>query len=106
MDNAAAQAPPHTRAPSAAATCGSCQAPIFWAVTDNARRMPLDAPDRDGNVAVRADKGVLYCHVLQKGQEPASYETTYRPHWATCPNPPRRRGKGGRRYRRDMAART
>lgn len=75
------------------AACAGCGKPILWAVTDNAKRMPLDPePDPDGNVAVWQDTG-RRCRVLLKGEQPTAYERLYMPHWATCTNPPQKRRK-------------
>ena len=72
--------------------CKFCPAMIILARTENARPMPLDEPDPEGNCAVRDDgKGNVYVRVLRKGEEPLGYETRWRPHWATCASPPERR---------------
>lgn len=77
------------------AHCGGCGKPLLWAVTDNAKRMPLDPePGPEGNVAVWLDAmSNCRCRVLRKDEEPAAYETRYMPHWATCTRPPARRRK-------------
>lgn len=50
-------------------TCSaeSCQKPIYWILTANQKRMPIDANVPDGKQPTRSDPG--------QGL----------PHWATCP---------------------
>ena len=76
-------------------TCAGCGAPILWAVTLNAKRMPLNPdPDELGNVAAYLDdQRTLRCRVLGPTQQPAPHEKRYMPHWATCTSPPPKRRK-------------
>jgi hypothetical protein len=71
-----------------------CDAPIIFVVISNQvgrkpKLMPLDAsPDPGGNVAVYCDQaGTWRGRVLGKGQQAASYERVYCPHFATCKDP-------------------
>jgi hypothetical protein len=61
--------------------CRSCGAPITWAITDQGKRMPLDAePNPAGNVRLTLTNAV----VLRKDEV---YDgPRFMPHWATCPN--------------------
>lgn len=67
------------------AQCKSCGAPIIWAETPNGKKMPLDAkPEKRAVLTVSAsDKTV------------AQIQSTYMPHWSSCPNADaHRKGKG------------
>ncbi len=56
--------------------CRSCGALIVWVVTQNGKRMPVDAqPSEKGNL--RIDNGVAYV-------EPAYEGPKYLSHFATC----------------------
>lgn len=72
--------------------CGSCQAPILWAVVEaSGRRMPLDPhPVPGGNVEglERSDPatGAPLVHVLRKVDIGTPGATRYKSHFATCPN--------------------
>jgi hypothetical protein len=70
------------------ATCGSCDAPITWAMLPSGKLMPLDAtPVPDGNIAARRlDNGDLHARVLKNGDELADGERRGTSHFATCPN--------------------
>ena len=61
--------------------CRSCGAPITWAITDQGRRIPLDAkPNPAGNI--RLD--LTHAHILTKSD---NYNgPRYTSHFATCPN--------------------
>jgi hypothetical protein len=75
------------------ATCGSCGAPIRWAVTVNGKRMPVDdQPVPDGNLVLSDPTPGAYAptaaHYVQPdqltlfGDEPPRFTS----HFATCPN--------------------
>lgn len=66
--------------------CTSCERPIYWAITENAKRQPIDAePDPAGNLAVYRDAlGVLRSRVLGDGEQPEPWEKRAMPHHATC----------------------
>ena len=91
--------------------CESCHAPIIFAVVHNQAgrkpaRMPVDAePHPDGTVACYRDvTGTLHGRVLGKDQQPATHETRYMTHFATCTNPGahrHRQRKGEARATRD-----
>jgi hypothetical protein len=64
-------------------TCRACSAPIFFALTVNSRRIPIDVePCEDGNVVVVGDMAVI----LTKEMMAAGVQgKRYRAHWASCP---------------------
>jgi hypothetical protein len=69
-----------------AARCRYCDAPMRWVDTEAGRRMPLDVePRADGNVTIVSGLG----HVLTAGED-APAGQRWMPHFATCPNHPRR----------------
>lgn len=88
-----------------AVPCRSCGAPILWVVTENGKRMPLDAePTEAGKVIIRmggrglpADAELAHVETKEetearlKAREPAA-RTAFMPHHATCPQ--------GREWRR------
>lgn len=70
--------------------CRSCGAPVYWALTREGRRMPIDAePVATGNVllTLRRSTGALTCTVLGAGVlvEIESGRRRYTSHYATCP---------------------
>ncbi len=64
-------------------TCRSCSAPIFWALTENGKRMPLDLEPVAGGVfyVAMGRDGELRCHT---GEAPGFVR--YTSHFATCPS--------------------
>jgi hypothetical protein len=68
------------------AACRSCGAPIFWAQTEQGRRIPLDAkPVRNGNLELYVPQGkhpVVGELLTVSYREPG--QGTYRAHFATC----------------------
>lgn len=70
------------------ATCGSCDAPIVWAMLPSGKLMPLDAtPVPDGNIAARRfDNGDLHARALKTGDELVEGERRGTSHFATCVN--------------------
>lgn len=54
-------------------TCRSCKAPIFWTMTEDRKRMPMDAKPVPGMFAVNAHDLATKANVFQS-------------HFATCPN--------------------
>lgn len=63
-------------------TCASCGKPIFWIVTPNKAKMPVDAtPTLDGNVIVDTawSTGVVLPRDAPRGDSPR-----YTSHFATC----------------------
>jgi hypothetical protein len=89
--------------------CASCDAPIVWARTQRAERMPVDAePDAErGNVILTGQPPDVRAGVLSRGQAEgarASGQRLHTSHFATCPyagqhrtrdqrKPARRRGR-------------
>ncbi len=71
------------------AECRSCKKAVYWVVTENGKKMPIDCmPVADGNIVIR--KGIaVYLH---KGEE--TELSRYVSHFATCPHAPsHRKGK-------------
>ena len=80
------------------ATCRSCDAPIWWAITINGKTMPVDVdPTPDGNV-VRTGRtgtsrqGTELPEVEVRAAEPQLFdvpehtEPRFRSHFVTCPD--------------------
>lgn len=71
--------------------CRSCSAPIFFAITDKGRRMPLDSePNSAGNVSLGAydSSGLRIATVLSNldlEMARADGALLYMPHHAVCP---------------------
>ena len=69
------------------ARCRSCGAPVFWAVTENERRMPVDAlPTTDGTLAV-----VFGYPNRSRAAGPDYQGERFTSHFATCPDADRHR---------------
>lgn len=65
--------------------CRSCGAPVEWCVTENGKRMPVDAePVEDGNLVVEMQLGPS----LARAYDPArdAGKARFRSHFSTCPN--------------------
>lgn len=69
------------------ARCRSCGAPIIWVVTENGRRIPLDA-DSERRFVIRDS-------IQAKGPRLALVRPTYQTHFATCPQADQWRKDGG-----------
>lgn len=78
--------------------CRGCDAPIIWTITENGKRMPLDAdPTEDGKFVI-ADPpegesnplGVWFTKAQQYGVGGAE---RHKAHWATCPKSVNFKGK-------------
>ena len=82
--------------------CGSCRAPIYWALTDKGKTMPVDAfPDPDrGNVALHEDRGKLRAVVVPRAKAEAmraAGHNLHTSHFASCPKADaHRKNKPGR----------
>lgn len=73
-------------------TCKTCPAEILWVHTANGSMMPVDAaPNPGGNVLVMRTATGLHGYVLGKDRQPDPRGTLHTTHWATCPNPPKRK---------------
>jgi hypothetical protein len=86
----------------------ACAEPIFFAATGPGRSIPLDAePDPAGNTAAYCNaSGTWVARVLHRGEQAASHEKTYMPHWKTCKDPDAfRRRRELAAARRQLAAR-
>jgi hypothetical protein len=77
------------------AACRSCKAPIFWALTPNGRRIPLDAEPVDGgnivldDPAAEAPTDPRTARVVGKEAQPNLFGDDgprYTSHFATCPD--------------------
>lgn len=67
-----------------AATCSSCAAPLLWVVTQEGKRMPLDAkPERRWLVEPGPGSGAPTGRMVEVHQT----------HWATCKSPEQHRRK-------------
>jgi hypothetical protein len=80
--------------------CDSCEADIFFALTDRGKRMPLDPdPHPAGNVLVWeasvGPHGSLRCRTLGRAEVDAQSDDVelYRTHFATCPDAARFRSR-------------
>lgn len=83
-----------------------CGAQMRRMLTEGGRRMPVDAePVEDATIVVRrAPDGRVRAHVLGGGDLRDADETTWRTHWATCPDAPSfHRPKGRKRTARCAA---
>lgn len=73
--------------------CGSCRAPIIWAMTRNARSMPVNAEPvaKGGNIALAAGpNGTPIATVLSVAQQ-FGRKALYTSHFTDCPNADRHR---------------
>lgn len=83
--------------------CGSCSAPIIWAVTKNAERMPVDAEPvnpttGNGNVLLTARGGAdPFATVVSNPAQLFGKRWVWRPHMATCPYAGHYRNKARKR---------
>lgn len=79
-------------------TCQSCGAAIFWAVSVNGSRMPINAePVVDGNVLVsvsRSNPENKKCIVLAHAAVKPKDRRLFTSHFSTCPNARKHRRKG------------
>lgn len=78
----------------------NCGALMRRMLTEGGRRMPVDAePVEDATIVVRRDlEGRVRAHVIGGGDLRDAEETTWRAHWASCPDAPSfRRPKGKRK---------
>lgn len=77
----------------------NCGAPMRRMLTEGGRRMPVDPePVDDATVVVRRDpEDRVRAHVIGGGDLRDADETTWRAHWATCPDAPSFRKSKGRR---------
>lgn len=77
--------------------CRSCNAVIVWCVTEQGKRMPIDAmPTKDGNVCVFEcpETGTDMCRVLGKDEQATwDGDMLFTSHFATCPNAAQHRSR-------------
>jgi len=80
-------------------TCKSCKAPIFWAVTDDGKNIPMDPdPNPDGNLVVVEEEGgpEVRGAKVTKARTPGLFDRhlpRYMAHWVTCPYADHHRSK-------------
>lgn len=74
-----------------ASQCRTCHKPVLWRRHETTNRWtPIDAvPRADGNLVIT---GPETYRVLSPGQGSGG-EPRYTNHWATCENPPKKRGR-------------
>ncbi len=71
------------------ANCSSCKAEIFWAVTANVKRIPIDAkPDPKGRIRIEdVGPGNYRAHVEKEvGATLFAEGDRFTSHFATCPD--------------------
>jgi len=71
-----------------AVECRSCKALMFWVLTKNGKKMPIDAkPDPNGGLVVtlKAD-GELHAEAYMSSEPTHHGRNRYTSHFATCPN--------------------
>lgn len=77
-------------------TCKSCGEPIIWALTENSKRMPVDAePDETGTLVLSPGPQPTATVVSKGGREPGV--KLYRSHFGSC--------RAADRHRKPVAAR-
>ena len=73
------------------AKCRSCKKPIFWVVTEQGNKMPVDSQSTaDGNIIFIN----RLAHVLRKDEVVPEGEKRWISHYATCPQAAEHRKKG------------
>ncbi len=83
------------------AACSACKAPIYWALTDSGKWMPVDVEINElGNVVLDNNPGqqaplarVLGKRSLFDPEQPWSQGERRHSHFTTCPNRDRFRSK-------------
>lgn len=76
------------------ANCRSCRAIITWALTENDKKIPVDAaPTADGNITLTREDGlddhgkpILRARVFPHVDAAPEGAVLYKSHFATCPN--------------------
>lgn len=70
------------------ARCGSCRAPVIWAITAaGGKRMPIDADPVDGGtIVLSADDPPIASVVAPDQMLLGDDGVRYTSHFATCPN--------------------
>ena len=65
--------------------CNSCHQPVWWKLTSNGKRMPIDPdPVPDGNLILDGENTVLVIGPIDVLADPDT--ARYVSHFATCPN--------------------
>lgn len=68
------------------ARCRSCSAPIFWCVTVNGKRIPIDRePAEDGNVTIERQKTGDLLATVHAASFPPVGAKRWRSHFSSCP---------------------
>lgn len=81
--------------------CTTCQSPIWWALTEAGKRMPMrPGPAPDGQWVIgdwaRDTRAPIVRHhdpLLDRVRERTTSLPRYRPHWADCPDADQHRKK-------------
>jgi len=70
------------------ARCKSCGAEIVWALTDQDKKMPVDAaPADDGNITLNWLPSLNeYRAIVVGARTPNAHGPRYKSHFATCPD--------------------
>lgn len=77
------------RWPIAECDASNCRAPIVWAVTQNAKRMPVDVqPSPVGNIALRFTGGPVPLAAVLDKTRAFGRRDLRTSHFATCPEGP------------------
>lgn len=77
-------------------SCRSCYRPIIWAITERAKRMPVDPePTKGGNIQLdwRPGGAAPLARVLPVAKQ-FGKTNLRKSHFATCPNAARHRAAG------------
>lgn len=65
--------------------CRSCSAPIIWAITTKATKMPVDAhPSPDGNIAVEQRPGMMPLARVLNTTQRFGRSNLHTSHFASC----------------------
>ena len=76
------------------ARCRSCGAPIFWCVTVNGKRIPIDrVPAPDGNVTLSRTKTGDLLAVVHAASFPPPGAKRWQSHFRSCRNAKEHRRK-------------
>jgi hypothetical protein len=66
------------------AKCSSCGAAILWLITENGKRMCVDAEPSTLGTIINNSDGT--CRTVKKDEQGMFDGTRHVTHWATCPN--------------------
>jgi hypothetical protein len=78
-----------SRWPVANCDAAECRAPIVWAITEKAKRMPVDLePSAGGNIVLRDTGGTAPLAVVLAPSQAFRRRNLRTSHFATCPAAP------------------